>query len=204
MMAECSGGPQAFWYFGYFRTMSISEQTIDRAFYNSHRTIKLWFNKEKLFHLIFTTCPNYQLALNISTLKNLSCMVLNAISVCNKVYNGTLEVLQRSEKNKTQLLKSGAVSHTLLLERFLIWGSSLLKALCTRFFGKMVIHNLSVSSSPIDDNNFTELQWTICLAFWIIGVLLLAGYCSYAYILYRKVPGFTIIIFHHRLLCLIE
>ena len=47
-MAECSGGPQAFWYFGYFLTIwayiwANSWQGIN----NSHRTIKLWFNEEK-------------------------------------------------------------------------------------------------------------------------------------------------------------
>ena len=77
----------------------------------------------------------------------------------------------------TQLLKSGTVSQTMLLEQFLIWGSSLLKAVCIGFFWKLVNHNLSVSSSPIYNNNFTELQWTICLAFWILGVLV--GYCSH-------------------------
>ena len=30
---------------------------------NWHRTTKLWFNEEKLFHLIFTTYQNYPLAL---------------------------------------------------------------------------------------------------------------------------------------------
>ena len=32
---------------------------------NSHKTIKLWFNEEKLFHLIFTTYQNYPLALRL-------------------------------------------------------------------------------------------------------------------------------------------
>ena len=52
-----------FWLF--LDNLSISEQTIDRAINNSHRTIKLWFNEEKKFHLIFTTYQNYPLALNL-------------------------------------------------------------------------------------------------------------------------------------------
>ena len=87
------------------------------------------------------------------------------------------QLISSTWASSTQLLKSGTVSLTMLLEQFLIWGSSLLKAMCMGFFWKTVIHNLSVSSSPIDNNNFTELQWTICLAFWILGVLV--GYCSH-------------------------
>ena len=49
------------------------------------------------------------------------------------------------------------------------------------FFWKIVIHNLNASSSPIG-NNFTELQWTMCLAFWILGVLV--GYCSYMHVIF--------------------
>ena len=60
-MAECSG----FWYFGYFLTIwaFLSKQLTGHLYNNSHRTIKLWFNEEKLFHLIFTTYQNYPLAL---------------------------------------------------------------------------------------------------------------------------------------------
>ena len=47
---------------------------------------------------------------------------------------------------------------TMLLEQFLRWVSSLLKSVCIGFFLKMVIHNLSVSFSPIHNNNFTESQ----------------------------------------------
>ena len=91
-----------------------------------------------------------------------------------------------TEASSTQLLKSGTVSQTMLLEQFLIWGSSLLKAVCIGFFWKMVIYNLSVSPSPIDNNNFTELQWTICLVFSILGVLV--PYCSQMHIINNPPP----------------
>ena len=62
-MAECSGDPEHFdilvisWQFEHF--WANNWQGIN----NLHRTIKLWFNEEKLFHMIFTTYQNYPLAL---------------------------------------------------------------------------------------------------------------------------------------------
>ena len=108
-----------------------------------------------------------QLHITLALLTEVQCILLYGIRKCNAY----------SIQLFTQLLKSGTVSQTMLLEQFLIWGSSLLKAVCIGFFWKLVNHNLSVSSSPIYNNNFTELQWTICLAFWILGVLV--GYCSH-------------------------
>ena len=65
-MAGCSGGPEHFdilvisWQFEHF--WANNWQGIN----NSHRTIKLWFNEEKLFHLIFTIYQNYPLALTLA------------------------------------------------------------------------------------------------------------------------------------------
>ena len=61
-------------------------------------------------------------------------------------------------------------------------GSSLLKAMCIGFFWIMVIHNLSISSSPIDNNNFTELQFGL-LDPWCFSWLLFTYAC---YIQKRK------------------
>ena len=47
-----------FWLF--LDNLSISDNW--QGINNSHRTIELWFNEEKLFHLIFTTYQNYPLA----------------------------------------------------------------------------------------------------------------------------------------------
>ena len=57
------GGPQTFWYFGYFLTIWAFWANNWQGINNSHRTIKLWLNEEIYFHLIFTTYPNYPLAL---------------------------------------------------------------------------------------------------------------------------------------------
>ena len=57
-----------FWLF--FDNFSISEQTIDRALNNSHRTIKLWFNEAKIISFDFHHIPsssNYPLTLKAST-----------------------------------------------------------------------------------------------------------------------------------------
>ena len=59
-MAECSReDPEHFDYLGYFLTIwviALSKQLI-RAFNNSHRTIKLWFNEEKWFAIWFQHIP---------------------------------------------------------------------------------------------------------------------------------------------------
>ena len=63
-IAECSGDPE------HFHILVISWQFEHswannwQGMNNSHRTLKLWFNEEKLFHLIFTTYQNYPVALN--------------------------------------------------------------------------------------------------------------------------------------------
>ena len=79
------GGTPNIWYFGYFLTIEHFWANNWQGIYNSHRAIKLWFNEEKLFHLIFTTYQNYPLAI-VFTFKNLGCMSLPVISVVDKMY----------------------------------------------------------------------------------------------------------------------
>ena len=57
-MAECSGGPRTFWYhFGYFLTIW--------AFLSKHRTIKLWFNEEKIISFDFHHIPKLSIGFKL-------------------------------------------------------------------------------------------------------------------------------------------
>ena len=71
------------------------------------------------------------------------------------VYSRTMQSESLLEKliswidaSSTQLLKSGTVSQTMLLEQFLIWVSSILKAVCIGFFWTMVNSYTWVSHLP--------------------------------------------------------
>ena len=62
-LSTCMLPMEDIWYFGYFLTIwaFLSKKLTGHC--NSHRTIRLRLNEEKLFHLIFTTYQNYPLAL---------------------------------------------------------------------------------------------------------------------------------------------
>ena len=65
---------------------------------NSHRTIKLWFNEEKLFHLIFHHIPKLSIGFNVSCWSalwrqffnfSIICCIITMSSVMSKFDNMT-------------------------------------------------------------------------------------------------------------------
>ena len=79
--------------FGYFLTIwaFLSKQLTGH--YNSHRTINLWFNEEKQFHLIFTTYQNYPLALTMTIIELTSVCLCVCVSVCLSAFDSTAVLL---------------------------------------------------------------------------------------------------------------
>ena len=77
-MAECSGGPQTFWYFGYFLPIWAFLSKKLTGINNSHRTIKLWFKWRKIISFDFHHIPKLSIGFKIFILFG----VLKKVEMC--------------------------------------------------------------------------------------------------------------------------